>query len=71
MMDTIIVVDGLAVLCDEVLEFLGSKVCFDGNAKFAIGHRSPQANQCLTTWRPILSSSWLPRKLRARACGRR
>ena len=32
MMDRSIMVDGLAVLWEEVLEFVGSKVCLDGNA---------------------------------------
>ena len=32
MLDKSIMVDGLAVLWEEVLEFVGSKVCLDGNA---------------------------------------
>ena len=52
-------VDGLAVLREEVLEFVGSKVCLDGNARHAIAHRSAQANKCVAKWRPVLSSSWL------------
>ena len=55
MIDRSIVVDGLAVM---------SKVCLDGNARYAIAHRSAQANTCLAKWRPVLSSSWLPKKLR-------
>ena len=84
MIDNSIVVDGLPVLWEEVL--VGSKVYLDGNARYAIAHRSAQANKCLVKWRPVLSSSWPPRKLRlnivrkpqcgrlisgARACGRR
>ena len=64
MMDKSITVDGLAVLREEVLEFVGSKVCLDGNARHAIAHRSAKANKCMTKWRPVLSSSWLPRLLR-------
>ena len=64
MMDKSIMVDGLAVLWEEVLEFVGSKVWLDGNARHAIAHRSAQANKCMTKWRPVLSSSWLPRLLR-------
>ena len=61
MMDKSIMVDGLAVLWEEVLEFVGSKVCLDGNARHAIAHRSAQANKCMAKWRPVPSSSWLPR----------
>ena len=61
MMDKSIMVDGLAVLWEEVLEFVGSKVCFDRNARHATAHRSAQANTCMTKWRPVLKSSWLPR----------
>ena len=43
---------------------MGSKVSFDGNARHAIAHRSAQANQCMAKWRPVLSSSWVPRLLR-------
>ena len=64
MMDKSIMVDGLAVVWEEVLEFVGSKVCLDGNARRAIAHRSAQANKCMTKWRPVLSSLWLPRLLR-------
>ena len=45
MMDKCIMVDGLAVLWEEVLEFVGSKVCLDGNARHAIAHRSARANK--------------------------
>ena len=64
MVDKSIMVDGLAVLWEEVLEFVVSKVCLDGNARHAIGFRSAQANRCLAKWRPVLKSSWLPRMLR-------
>ena len=50
MMDKSIMVDGLAVLWKEVLEFVGSKVCLDGNARHAIAHRSAQANKCVAKW---------------------
>ena len=63
-MDTSIEVDGLAMLWEEVLEFVGSKVCLDGRVRNAIAHRSAQANKRLANWRPVSSSSWLPRKLR-------
>ena len=67
-------VDGLAMLWEEVLEFVGSKVCLDGNARHAIAHRSAQANKCHAKWRPVLKSSWLPRMLRLNKerlrCGR-
>ena len=59
MMDKSIMVDGLAMLWEEVLEFVGSKVCLDGNARHAIAHRSAQANKCMAKWRSVLSSSWL------------
>ena len=52
MMDKSIMVDGLAVLWEEVLESVGSKVCLDGNARHAIAHRSAQANTCVVKWRP-------------------
>ena len=64
MVDKSIMVDGLAVLREEVLEFVGSKVCLDENARHAIAHRTAQANKCLAKWRPVLSSSWLPRLMR-------
>ena len=40
-----IVVDGLAVLWVEFLEFVGSKVCLAGSARYAIAHRTAQANK--------------------------
>ena len=64
MTDRSIVVDGLVVLWEEVLEFVGSKVCLDGNPRYAIAHRTAQANTCLAKRRPVLRSSWLPRMLR-------
>ena len=64
MVDKSIMVDGLAVLWEEVLEFVGSKVCLDGNARPAISHSTAQAHKCLAKWRLVLKSSWLPRLLR-------
>ena len=64
MVDKSIMVDGLAVLWEEVLDFVGSKVCLDGNARHAIAHRSAQANKCLAKWRLVLNSSWHPRLMR-------
>ena len=64
MMDKHITVDGSAVVCEEVLEFVGSMVCLDGNARHAIAHRSAQANKCRAKWKLVLSSPWLPRLLR-------
>ena len=43
MVDKSIMVFGLAVLWDEVLEFVGSNVCLDGHARHAIAHRTAQA----------------------------
>ena len=40
------IVYGLAVFWEEVLEFDGSKVCFEGHARFEIARRSAQANKC-------------------------
>ena len=40
MMDKHITVDGSAVVWEEVLEFVGSMVCLDGNARHAIAHRT-------------------------------
>ena len=51
MVDTSTVMHGLSVLTEEALEFMGSKVCLDGNARHAAAHRSVQANKCLATWR--------------------
>ena len=53
MTDRSIVVDGLAVLWEEVLELMGLKVCLGGNARYAIAHRSAQANKCLAKWRTV------------------
>ena len=64
MMDKSITVAALTVLWEEVLKFVGSKVCLDGNARHAIAHRSAQANKFMAKRRSILSSSWLPRLLR-------
>ena len=64
MIDRSIMVDGLAVVWEEVLEFVGSKVCLDGNARHAIAHRTAQANKCLAKWKLVLNSSWVPRLLR-------
>ena len=49
---------------DGGLEYWGRKVCLDGHARLSIAHRSAQANKWLAKWRALLSSSWLPRKLR-------
>ena len=54
-----IVVDGSAVLWQEELEFVGSKVCLDGNARHAIAHISSE-HKCLAKWRTVLGSSWPP-----------
>ena len=62
--DGCIVVHGLAVLREEVLEFVGSKVCLGGSARYVIADRTAQANNCLAKWRPVLRPSWLPRMLR-------
>ena len=64
MMDKSIMVDGLPVVLEEVLEFVGSKVCLDGNTRHAIAHRTAQANKCLAKGKLVLNSSWLPRLLR-------
>ena len=64
MMDKNIMVDGSAVVWEEVLEFVGSMVCLDGNARHAIAHRTAQANKCPARWKLVLNSSWLPRSLR-------
>ena len=45
MMDKNIMVDRSAVVWEEVLEFVGSMVCLDGNARHAIAHRTAQANK--------------------------
>ena len=37
-------------------------MCFDGNARHAVAHRSAQTNKCLAKWRTSLGS-WFPRKL--------
>ena len=54
-------VDGLAVLREEVLEFVGSKVCLDGNERHAIAHRSAQANKCMAKWRTVCEGHPLDR----------
>ena len=64
MVDQSIMVDGLAVLWEELLEFVGSKACLDGNARHAIAHRTAHANKCLAKWRLVLNSSRLPRFMR-------
>ena len=64
MMDKSIMVYGLAVLWEAVLEFVGSKVCLDGNARHAIAHTTAQANKCRAKWKLVLNSPWLPRLLR-------
>ena len=56
MVDKSIMVDGLAVLWEEVLKFVGSKVCLGGNARRAIAHRTAQANKCLAKWILVLDS---------------
>ena len=64
MMDKNITVEGSAVVWEEVLEFVGSMVCLDGNARHAIAHRTAQANKCRAKWKLVLNSPWLPRLLR-------
>ena len=56
MMDKHITVDGSAVVWEEVLEFVGSMVCLDGNARHAIAHRTTQANKCRAKWKIVLSA---------------
>ena len=60
MIDKHITVGGSAVVWEEVLEFVGSMVCLDGNARHAIAHRTAQANKCRAKWKIVLSSPWLP-----------
>ena len=38
MVDKSIMMDGLDVLREKVLEFVGPKVCLDGNARHAVAH---------------------------------
>ena len=64
MMDKNITVDGSAVVWEEVLEFVGSMVCLDGNARHAIAHRTAQANKCRAKWKLVLNYPRLPRLLR-------
>ena len=64
MMDKNIMVDGSAVVWEEVLEFVGSMVCLDGNARHAIAHRTAQANKRRAKWKFVLNFPWLPRMLR-------
>ena len=64
MVDKSIMVDGSAVGWEEVLEFVGSKVCLDWNARHANAHRTGQANKCRAKWKLVLDSPWLPRLLR-------
>ena len=52
------------MLWEEVLEFVESKVCLDGSARYAIAHGFAQANKFLAKWKPVVSYSWFPRKLR-------
>ena len=59
MMDKNIMVDGSAVVWEEVLEFVGLMVCLDGNARHAIAHRTAQANKCRAKWRLVLNSPWI------------
>ena len=68
MIDRSIVVDGLAVFWEEVLEFVGSKVCLDGNARYAIAHRTAQANKCLTKWRPVFEVFMAPKNVAPELC---
>ena len=64
MMDKHITVDGSAVVWEEVLEFVGSMVCLDRNARHAIAHRTAQATKCRAKWKLVLSSPWLSRLVR-------
>ena len=64
MVDKNIMVEGSAVVWEEVLEFVGSMVCLDGNARHAIAHRTAQANKCRAKWKLVLNSPWLFRLLR-------
>ena len=64
MMDKNITVDGSAVVWEEVLEFVGSMVCLDGNARHAIAHRTAQANKCRAKCKLVLNSPWLPKLFR-------
>ena len=58
MPDESIVVDGTAVLWEEVLEFVGSKVCLDGSARYAIAHRRLRLDIVKSTvWQALLWSS--------------
>ena len=61
-------VDGLDVWWEEVLEFVGSKVCLDGNARRAIATDQLKPTHVLAKWRPVLNSARLPRLMRAEHC---
>ena len=61
MIDKNVMVDGSAVVWEEVLElFVGSMVCLDGNARHAIAHRTAQANKCRAKWKLALNPHGSP-----------
>ena len=46
------------------MEFVGSKVCLDGNARHAIATDQLKPTHVLAKWRPVLNSARLPRLMR-------
>ena len=68
MMDKNITVDGSAVVWEEVLEFVGSMVCFDRNARHAIAPRTAQANKCMAKWRPSSEFFMAPKVVAVEHC---
>ena len=55
MMDTSIGVEGLAVLWEEVLEVVGSKLCSGGNARYAIAHSEQVSGEMETSFELIMA----------------
>ena len=64
MMDKSITVDGLAVLWEEVLEFVGIKCVLGRECKTSDRTQICSGQQMSGEVRPVLKSSWLPRMLR-------
>ena len=58
----------MAVQWEEEMEFVGSRVCLDGNSRHAIARRSAQANKCLPKWRPVFEFIMAPEGVALEHC---
>ena len=58
-------IDGVGVVWEPYLTFVGGVLDFNGNSGNAIEHRIAQAEKTYHKWKPLLTSRWVSQKRRA------